>query len=144
MIEILQASSASISDITGLLKELDLVIEGVEQNIDDFRILVEKNTLIGCIGLEIYGSMALLRSIAVHPAYQKKGYGQMLLQDIERYALQKGVDELFLLTDTAERFFKKYGYSLHDRSKVPPSIAATQEFSNLCPASSSFMRKELK
>ncbi len=143
MITTQQASVDDIDRIKELLDEHDLVTEGVEDFIDDFLILAENQSLIGCIGLEVYESVALLRSIAVQSSHQKKGYGLILLKAIEKYASELGVSHMYLLTDTAESFFKKYGYSICDRNNAPSSIAATREFSEFCPSSSAFMMKEL-
>jgi amino-acid N-acetyltransferase len=54
-----------------------------------------------------------------------------------------GVRSIYLLTTTAEVFFKRLGYERIERSRAPPSIERTREFASLCPASSAFMIKQL-
>lgn len=95
----------------------------------------------GVVGLEIYGPTALLRSLAVSESERGKGLGIALLHHAERYAASANIHSIYLLTSTAEPFFAARGYQLADRKEAPASIAATREFSSICPASSAFMVK---
>jgi amino-acid N-acetyltransferase len=97
----------------------------------------------GIIGLEIYGDVALLRSLAVAADSRGHGYGQALVAQAERYAQSEGVSKVYLLTTTAENFFARLGYTKTDRESAPASIRHAKEFSDLCPSSSVFMVKEL-
>ncbi len=93
------------------------------------------------IGLQPYGEVALLRSLVVSPAARGTGYGSALIAEIEAYAQQLSVRELYLLTNTAETFFSRRGYSRVERAGVPEVIRQTAEFSSLCPASAVCMLK---
>ena len=97
----------------------------------------------GIVGIEPYGEVALLRSLAVLPSRQSTGVGTFLAKNAEQYALQQGVKSLYLLTTTAQTFFKHLGYIDVLRSEAPLSIQNTKEFSDICPASSAFMVKHL-
>lgn len=97
----------------------------------------------GIVGLEIYGSVALLRSLAVAKEARGSGCGQALVTGAENYAKEKGVRELYLLTATAERFFARLGYAAAERDTAPEQIKCTNEFSDLCPDSAAFMMKKL-
>ena len=97
----------------------------------------------GVVGLEIYSTVALLRSLAVATDCRGIGCGKALVAEAERYAQSKGVTELYLLTTTAERFFERLGYSRSARDSAPEAIRQTKEFSCLCPSSSAFMAKVL-
>jgi hypothetical protein len=94
-------------------------------------------------GLEVFGSVALLRSLAVAPEARGLGHGKTLVDSIEGYARGLGVTELYLLTTTARPFFESLGYALADRSAAPESIRATREFSSICPGSAAFLVKRL-
>jgi amino-acid N-acetyltransferase len=95
------------------------------------------------IGLQPYGEIALLRSLVVSSAARGKGYGSALVAQIEAYAQQLGVSELYLLTNTAEAFFSRRGYHNLERADVPEAIRQTAEFSSLCPASAVCMHKRI-
>ena len=97
----------------------------------------------GLIGLELYGKQALLRSLVVAPALRSHGVGGVLLDHAEGHAREAGVQSIFLLTTTAEPFFRHRGYVTLDRTKAPAPIRATREFADICPASSVFMVKHL-
>lgn len=97
----------------------------------------------GLIGLELYGTQALLRSLVVAPALRSAGLGSALLDHAESYARGAGVRSIFLLTTTAESFFSARGYVRADRATAPAPICASREFADICPASSAFMLKQL-
>ena len=144
MIELRPAHMTDLLAIEGLLDEFNLVFEGVDENISDFFVLSMNQNIIGCIGLEVFNTVALLRSFAVRSRHQKQGYGLLLLRKIETAASCRGIHQLFLLTNTARGFFDKYGYAVANRSDAPKAIASTREFSELCPESSTFMQKEIR
>lgn len=99
--------------------------------------------LVGVVGIERYGNVALLRSLAVDAARRDSGYGHALVGHAERWALERGVRTCYLLTTTAGGFFARLGYKVTSRAEAPAAIAATSQFSGVCPASSTFMRKLL-
>ena len=99
--------------------------------------------LVGIVGLEVYGTAALLRSLAVDPSQRKQGLGKSLVDFAEAHAASLGVESLYLLTTTADAFFSGLGYSPASRAEAPSSIKSTSQFSGLCPASSAFMCKHL-
>lgn len=96
------------------------------------------------VGLELYGEVALLRSLVVAAADRGKGHGTRLVAAAEAYAGQRGVQEIYLLTTTAEAFFSRLGYAHCARAEAPVAIRQSAEFSSLCPASSAFMRKRIE
>jgi amino-acid N-acetyltransferase len=98
----------------------------------------------GVVGIESYGKAALLRSLAVVPSRRGNGVGTSLVTHIEQWALQQGIESLYLLTTTAEAFFTHLGYVRVSREEAPLSIRNTKEFSCLCPSSSAFMLKQLQ
>jgi amino-acid N-acetyltransferase len=99
---------------------------------------------IGLVGLEITAPDALLRSLVVDVTRRRAGVGSGLVTHAERHARAHGVITVYLLTTTAEAFFSSRGYAQVARIEAPASIRATHEFSHLCPASSTFMRKVLR
>ena len=99
--------------------------------------------LVGVVGIEVYGEVGLLRSLAVESAHRNAGVGMSLVFDAETWAARHGVKTLYLLTTTAAGFFAGLGYVTVPRSNAPAAIAATAQFAGLCPASSTFMCKVL-
>jgi amino-acid N-acetyltransferase len=97
----------------------------------------------GVVGLELFGPVALLRSLAVAAPRRGAGLGTELAEHAERHANECGVQSIYLLTITAEDFFKRRGYFRVARNDAPPAISATREFSGICPVGSAFMKKDL-
>jgi amino-acid N-acetyltransferase len=98
----------------------------------------------GVVGLEPCGSAALLRSLAVRADGRGRGLGSRLAAHAESHAVALGIESLYLLTTTAERFFAARDYVAIPRDSAPPAIRATREFSDLCPATSVCMRKRVR
>lgn len=103
----------------------------------------EGGHLVGVVGIESYGPIGLLRSLAVVGVRRSSGLGARLVSDAEIWAAEQAIQTLYLLTTTAAGFFAKLGYEVIPRSAAPAAIAATAQFSGLCPSSSTFMRKVL-
>ena len=74
------------------------------------------------------GAMALARRLLAHA---------------EARAGALGIDTLYLLTTTAERFFAARGYAVVPRHGAPPEIRTTAEFAELCPSTSMCMTKRI-
>jgi amino-acid N-acetyltransferase len=137
------ATSADLSAIGALLEQARLPTAGVAEYMADFVVLESLGEVRGAAGLERYGGVALLRSLVVASSLQGRGAGRMLCDQLERFAREKGVRTIYLLTETAEAFFAHRGYAAVGRESAPPEITATEEFSQLCPASAVLMRLEL-
>ena len=135
------AKPSDLSAITALLLEFGLPTQGVLDFLDSFVVVELEGRLIGVGGVELQGHDVLLRSLAVSPDHQHRGIATMICDHLEAQAAQHGVESVYILTETAEQFFAGRGYVVVARSAAPEAIAASEEFSNLCPQSATFMRK---
>jgi amino-acid N-acetyltransferase len=137
---------AAISDlpaILALLRSCELLEAGVAEAIDELLLARQDGALLGCAGLETYGDLGLLRSVAVEARARKSGLGRKLVDGVIAAARAHGLRELFLLTSTAGPFFEHLGFVIVPRSAVPPAIAASWEFRTGCPQSALAMRLPL-
>lgn len=141
----MRAESISLnSEVESLLIEVGLPVSDLTSSPSlNFLGLREGGRLVGVVGIEIYGSVGLLRSLAVTPARRHAGLGLGLVSSAESWAAERGINTLCLLTTTAADFFARLGYEVIPRSEAPAAIAATAQFADLCPVSSTFMRKVL-
>jgi amino-acid N-acetyltransferase len=114
-----------------------------DAHMESFFFAGSKTELTGLVGLEFCGADALLRSLVVATEARGSGLGAALVAHAESYARDRGARSVYLLTTTAEDFFARLGYVRADREAAPLPIRETREFSELCPASSSFMVKQL-
>lgn len=103
----------------------------------------EANSLVGYGGLEGEGADRLLRSIVILADRRGHGFGRTLVTTLEQQARNRGVERLHLLTTTAAPFFRALGYTDADRGAAPRAVAASREFTALCPASAAYLVKAL-
>jgi amino-acid N-acetyltransferase len=99
--------------------------------------------IVGVGGVEICCDDALLRSVAVRPEWRSYGVGHDLVHTIVDHAESRGFPALYLLTMTAERYFPRFGFARIERAAVPKGIAASEEFTSMCPASATVMVRSL-
>jgi len=144
--QIQSVKPGDLSAITNLLKMTELPPDGIVPHLDNFLIVknpdstVTSEDILGCVGLEVYGESALLRSLAVHPDRQNKGLGSFLVQEITLKAKNLGITRLFLLTETAEKLFTKLGFEHVTRGEVPKDMLESIEFSTLCKDAPAMMK----
>ena len=115
-----------------------------DTHMEDFFYCGSASAPVGIVGLEFCEEDALLRSLVVAPASRRAGLGAALVDRAEEHARSRGSRLVFLLTTTAENFFKRRGYASAERASAPWAIRSSREFSDLCPASSAFMSKRIQ
>lgn len=123
----------------GGLRTRDLVPASTQ----GFLVAVDGPALVGTVAVESAGHEGLLRSLAVDARAHRRGLGSQLVTAAETQARGQGITHLYLLTDTASRFFERLGYRPIPRDSAPPFVRGTEQFRGLCPASSTLMEKSL-
>lgn len=111
--------------IRDLLARCELPCEDISHHLGRFHVAVTGDCVIGIVGIEIYGNVALLRSLAVSRPFRSRGTGRLLCEKTESYARAHWVEDLYLLTTSAAGFFTKLGFTIIGREKVPSEIKAT-------------------
>jgi amino-acid N-acetyltransferase len=142
--DIRRARPADLPAVLALLEGARLPtadIAGIDQ--PQIWVLEERGAIAGAIALERYGSEALVRSLVVAPEYRKRGFGRELVALVEESARQDRINQLVLLTETAEPFFRSLGYNILDRRHVSERLRQSAEFRSLCPASAICLAKIL-
>jgi amino-acid N-acetyltransferase len=129
-------------EVIALLQENNLPVSDLDEGKKLFALL-QNDEIMGTGGLEFFDNCALLRSVSVRKDLQGRGFGKFISQELEKISKQKGIDCLYLLTNTAKDFFSKEGYEVIGRGEVPESIKNSSEFSTVCPSSAIVMRKDL-
>lgn len=141
--EIRPASAEDLQPAIRLLAQAGLPTGDL--TIERLALVAEQDgEFVGAIGLESFGATGLLRSLVVDPGQRTGGLGRLLVAALEELAAGKGVHELWLLTIDADAYFEKLGYAREPRSAAPAAIAATEEFSSLCPGDAVLMKKNLR
>jgi amino-acid N-acetyltransferase len=127
---LLDASGLPVADLTG----------GSQV---EFLIARRLQRLVGVVGLERFGEVGLLRSLAVDAEHRKQGLGLALIRALEAHAASMGISSLVLLTEAASGFFRRHGYEAIRRAGAPRAVQASTEFRQLCPDSAVCMTKRL-
>ncbi|HWJ45597.1 MAG TPA: arsenic resistance N-acetyltransferase ArsN2, partial [Gaiellaceae bacterium] len=125
----------------------NLPLNGVREALGCFVVAHDDGRLVGVAGIEecgVRGEHALLRSVAVDPAWRSRGLGRALVSRAIALAESRGVNALYLLTTTAEHYFPSFGFATTSRDAVPDDVRSTAEFRGACPASATVMVRRLE
>ncbi len=87
-----------------------------------FLVLEIQGSIIGSVMAAYDGHRGVINYLAVHPGYQKKGYGKILMTHVERELLNRGCPKINLLVRSdnlnVKRFYKSLHYDEQDDVKV--------------------------
>ncbi len=137
------ARSGDLPEVLALLRKAELPSAGVSETFADFFVAEQDGRLIGAAGLEIYGPSALLRSVVVEDEWRGSGVGGRLIDLALGEARVRGIEDVFLLTTSAENYFPRFGFACVTREAVRDEVKESMEFQGACPASAIVMRKTL-
>jgi amino-acid N-acetyltransferase len=127
--------------IAGLLQSASLPLDGAQEHLTNFVLAYDGEQLAGVAGMECYGDVGLLRSVAV--ANPRQGLGQRLVQRVLQRAAQQGMQQIVLLTTTAADYFPRFGFQVISRADAPTAAYQSVEFQGACPDSSTVMLLDL-
>jgi N-acetylglutamate synthase-like GNAT family acetyltransferase len=139
-IAITAATADDVDDIKRLLEASSLPTAGVDEHWRTFIIARDDGRLVACGGAEAYQFAALIRSIAVVPDYRSHGLGRRIVRQLLDRLASRGLREFYLLTTTAEEYFRKRGFKTIDRDEVHPQLLASRELQDACPSTATCMR----
>jgi amino-acid N-acetyltransferase len=139
--KIRDATNRDFDAVESLLSANSLPLDGVKENFSSFVVAENDGEIAGAIGLEKFGSVALLRSAVVSPKHRGSGVGRKLVEQVLKQAEKDGIEELFLLTTTAEKYFPRFGFTRTTRSAVPLAVKTSAEFQGACPDSAIVMKR---
>ena len=133
-VELRRALPADLEPILELLRAAALPTEGVEDQFPaQYTVAVAEGFVVGVAGLELHGSVGLLRSLAVRSLFRGAGVGARLVRECTEHALGLGLGHVYLLTTGAAGYFERLGFSPTDRAAAPEALARSREFASICP-----------
>jgi HAD superfamily hydrolase (TIGR01457 family) len=91
--------------------------------------------------VEVRAGEAYLRAVATREELRGKGLGTLVVAAATRWSRSRGARDAWLLTETAEGFFRRLGFETADRERVPEWIEVGP--AEGCPAGAVAMRREL-
>ncbi|HJQ11201.1 MAG TPA: arsenic resistance N-acetyltransferase ArsN2 [Gemmatimonadaceae bacterium] len=141
--KIRKARKSDLAAVERLLTASKLPVDGVRDHFAHFIVAEDGNGIEGAIGLEKYDSVALLRSAVVAADHRGSGVGRQLVEQLLERAEKDGIDELYLLTTTAENYFPRFGFTPTTRAAVPDELKSSAEFRGACPDTAIVMKRRL-
>jgi N-acetylglutamate synthase-like GNAT family acetyltransferase len=139
-IQISPAAAEDLPRIKELLVANALPTDGVDEHWRTFIVARAGEQIVGCGGAEAYQFAALIRSVAVEPEFRSHGIGRRLVRQLLDRLASRGLREFYLLTTTAEGYFKRRGFKPIDRDEVHPQLLSSREFQGACPDTAVCMR----
>jgi amino-acid N-acetyltransferase len=139
-VTISRARTDDLDVVEALLEREQLLVDGLRQHVNPLWVARAGNRVVGCAGLEVYGDVALLRSVAVAAEQRHSGVGSALTSAALEEAARSGIAVVYLFTKTAERFFPRFGFEIVDRADLPASVQSSVEFAHACCADAVVMR----
>lgn len=138
--EIRKATGNDLTEILELLKRVGLPTAGVNNNISNFMVSTSRsNELLAVIGMEIAGANGLLRSLACDPNFCKQGIAAELVAAAVTAGREQGVKNLYLMTQSAEKYMRKFGFKTIERHDIPEDLLKQSELDSVCPTCSTCM-----
>jgi amino-acid N-acetyltransferase len=126
------ARSDDLPAILALLAQHHLPAADLERHLDSALVARDGDQVVGCAAIERYGDAGLLRSVAVDDARRGTGIGGRLTAAALDLARARGLATLYLLTDTAEAFFPRFGFQRVARDAVAAAVRQSVEFNGAC------------
>ena len=146
MVESLEIQTQKLTD-NDLAKFIEILLvnelcyEDVPKLRETFSKVTYGEEVAGYFGIEKFGSVGLLRSVVMTDQMRGKGVGKRLLDAAFAQSISLQLESLYLLTNTAEGFFAKFGFEVVERKSAPESVQESHEFKSFCPDSAVCMVK---
>ncbi|MEZ4831436.1 MAG: hypothetical protein R2873_05425 [Caldilineaceae bacterium] len=135
------ANAAALPALLALLDAAGLPQDGFADHIGNALLVRNGDVILGCAALEIYGSAALLRSVAVAPPQGRPG----------RATRHRGADAGRRSPDpprlpahrNRRRLLPPLRFRPHPPRDVDPAVKQSVEFTSACPQSAVVMEKKM-
>ena len=128
-----------LPEIVALLQSYRLPSEDCYEHIEHFVGVFFGRNLVAVGGFEHLGKVGLLRSVAVAVDHQGQSLATRIVKRLQQKASNQGITALYLLIESAERYFLAHGYETLNRNQLPVEITDTRQFQSLCAATAKAM-----
>jgi amino-acid N-acetyltransferase len=92
------------------------------ETVRDFTVVEDDGRLVACAALHVtWDDLAEVKSVAVAPDAQGKGYGRIVVTRCLDEARELGLRRVFALTYKPE-FFARFGFQIIDRNMLPHKV----------------------
>ena len=129
--------------VEALLAAASLPLEGAAEALATGVVARDDAGIAGAAAVEPYGEAGLLRSVVVAERVRGTGLGRRLVAAAEDLARERGIRELYLLTETAAGWFPLLGYEVVGRDEARAAVGGSIEFTMSCATTGVTMRRSL-
>lgn len=115
-------------ELTEFLRLVDLTVSGIGE--PQLQLWIDLDTdgrIVGSTGLELSGTDALLRSVAVHPSLRGSGRGTELAQFALDRATSLGATRVWLFSRRSGPFWQRLGFEPADLAELAEALASTHQ-----------------
>ncbi len=139
------AAVADVEAIERLLRMSGLDAEDVpDRLLETLVAATESGEVVGTCALELFDSIAHLRSLAVDPSTRRAQVGMALCAHATRAAADRGAEKVFGVTEGATGFFEALGFErTGTRETLPGPIAETPLIRDRCTDQAVVFRLDL-
>lgn len=117
---VMPAAADDRAEVTALLTAAGLPLDGLEACFPHDMVVARiDGVVIGVAGLERWGTVGLLRSVAVAEAQRRTGVASALIAERLCIARLDGLSAVYLLTAGADRYFAQRGFVSVERAALP-------------------------
>ena len=94
--------------------------EDVKDHIEAYFVMDVDDNVVGCGALYEYGNSGEIACLYVKLTHEGTGYGASMVEFLESKAKERGLKNVFALSNRAAEFFKKIGYNEMELDELPP------------------------
>jgi N-acetylglutamate synthase-like GNAT family acetyltransferase len=134
-----RAINNDLPQVYHLLQSVGLPTAGIAPNVANFFV-AESHAVVGVIGWEESLDQVLLRSLVVAEKSRKRGIAKSLIETALQEAKLHGKKEIYLLTETADKYMERYGFKIITRDEIPQVLLQKSALDSACPACSLCMK----
>jgi len=144
-VKIRPAGPRDLPAVEALLRDAGLPTEGVAEHFGEaYAVADSGGRVVAAAGVETHGGYGLLRSVVVSPDRRGSGLGERVVRDRLRWAEERELRGVVLLTTTAAGYFPRLGFVPTTRGDVPEAVRSSSEFAGVCPASAAVFRVDFQ
>ena len=122
------ARAEDIPRIEALITGEHLPAYGLDEFLGTFFVLADGEHIVGCVGLEVYGEAALLRSVVIAPERRRRDEGRRLVEAALTDARRRGISRVYLFTMSAGGFFGRLGFREVQPEEFEDAVRASRQY----------------
>ena len=133
------ASGPDLPHIATMLHHGGLAAGAARERLGRTMVAEADRAPIATASWERFDRSGLLRSVAVTPEVRRAGAGTVIVAATLKRMLEEGIRDVYLVTESAERFFAECGFKTIERDELPEEITKHPQVTRECPASAPAM-----